>query len=214
MNVTDPINLTLKLPKQKGPESGGGAWPLKTDRMENWAWNQGAFTSQELEAIINIGTSLELERASVGGGEITEIRDSFVHFLFPNEVTSWVFARLAGVINAMNERYFGFDLTGMEQGLQFTRYAAPGEHYDWHIDRGMNLGTRKLSLTLQLSDPDDYEGGDLKLWFGGGEDEIITASRDRGVITMFPSWVMHRVKPVTEGVRYSLVCWVSGPSFK
>jgi PKHD-type hydroxylase len=99
----------------------------------------------------------------------------------------------------------------MEQGLQFTRYQAPGEHYEWHIDRGMQTGTRKLSLSLQLSDPDDYEGGDLEMWFGG---EPTKASRERGMMTFFPSYVMHRVTPVTKGVRYSLVCWISGPPFK
>jgi len=211
MNVTEPINLAVDLPKLRPATAPGGAWPLKPDRCENWAWNQDAFTPAELDAIINIGNAAELERASTYGGNDPKVRDSFVQFLFPNEVTDWVFARLAGVIMGMNEAFFGFDLTAMEQGLQFTRYAAPGEHYEWHIDRGMQTGTRKLSLTLQLSDSDTYEGGDLELWFGG---EPIKASRDRGMMTFFPSWAMHRVTPVTEGVRYSLVCWVSGPSFK
>lgn len=212
--LLDPVNLTLKLPKVDRLDTAGGGWSLKGDVVENWAWHKDAFTPTELDAIVNIGTSLELERASTGDGTNVTIRDSFVHFLYPNDVTSWIFARLADVINGMNEAFFGFDLTSMEQGLQFTRYTAPGEHYGWHIDRGMNHGTRKLSLTLQLSEPDDYEGGDLQLWFGGDEDEIITASKDREMMTLFPSWAMHRVKPVTKGTRYSLVCWVSGPSFK
>jgi PKHD-type hydroxylase len=211
MNITEPVNLTLDLPKLRPATSPGGAWSLKPDRCENWAWNKDAFTPAELDAIINMGNAAELERASTFGSNDPKVRDSFVQFLFPNEVTDWVFARLAGVIIGMNEAFFGFDLTAMEQGLQFTRYSAPGEHYEWHIDRGMQTGTRKLSLTLQLSDPDTYEGGDLELWFGG---EPIQASRERGMMTLFPSWAMHRVKPVTEGVRYSLVCWVSGPSFK
>jgi PKHD-type hydroxylase len=211
INTTEPVNLTVDLPKLRPATAAGGAWPLKPDRCENWAWNQDAFTPTELDAIINIGNAAELERASTFGGDDPKVRDSFVQFLFPNEVTEWVFARLAGVVMGMNEAFFGFDLTGMEQGLQFTRYSAPGEHYEWHIDRGMQTGTRKLSLTLQLSDPETYDGGDLELWFGG---EPIKASRDRGMMTLFPSWAMHRVTPVTEGVRYSLVCWVSGPSFK
>jgi len=211
MNVTEPINLAVDLPKLRPATSAGGAWSLKTDRCDNWAWHIDAFTPQELDAIINIGNALELERASTFGKNDPDIRDSYVQFLFPNEVTDWVFARLGGVINAMNDAFFGFDLTAMEQGLQFTRYAAPGEHYEWHIDRGMQTGTRKLSLSLQLSDPDDYEGGDLELWFGG---EPIKVSRDRGMMTLFPSWTMHRVTPVTKGTRYSLVCWISGPSFK
>ena len=211
MKITDPINLSVDLERLRPAVAPGGAWSLKPDRCENWAWLRDAFSSDELDAIINIGNALELERASTFGGMNTTMRDSFLQFIFPNEVTQWVFVRMADVINAMNDAFFGFDLNAMEQGLQFTRYAAPGEHYDWHIDRGTNVGTRKLSLTLQLSEPDSYEGGDLELWFGG---EPIKASRDRGMMTLFPSWAMHRVTPVTEGVRYSLVCWVSGPSFK
>lgn len=211
MRITEPVNLALELPKVRQTDAAGGGFPLKPDRVENFAWLKDVFTPDELDAIIEMGKRIELDRAATGGGTDPKVRDSFVSFMFPNEVTSWVFARLANAINVMNDQFFGFDLTTVEQGLQFTRYAAPGEHYEWHIDRGMHHGTRKLSLTLQLSDPADYEGGDLELWFGG---EPVIASKDRGMVTFFPSYVMHRVKPVTEGVRYSLVCWVSGPSFK
>jgi len=208
---TDPVNLTVDLPKLRPASAAGGGWPLRQDPVENFAWSKNAFTSAELDAIINIGQSIEIERASTYGGSDPKIRDSYVNFLFPNEVTGWVFERIAAVINEMNGRFFGFDLQTMEQGLQFTRYQAPGEHYEWHIDRGMNTGTRKLSLSVQLTDPDEYEGGDLELWFGG---EPVKASRERGMITLFPSYALHRVTPVTSGVRYSLVCWVSGPPFK
>lgn len=208
---TEPVNLTLDLPKLREAGSAGGGWPLQNDPIENFAWFKDAFTPKELDAIINIGQSVEIERASTYGGNDPKVRDSYVNFLFPNEVTGWVFHRIAGVIGEVNARFFGFDLYTMEQGLQFTRYQAPGEHYEWHIDRGMNTGVRKLSLSLQLSDPNDYEGGDLEMWFGG---EPIKASRDRGMITLFPSYALHRVTPVTKGVRYSLVCWVSGPPFK
>lgn len=208
---TEPVGLKVDLPVLRPVDSGGGGWPLHRDRVENFAWNTDSFTPPELDALVKIGTNAELGRAATFGGSDPKIRDSFVQFLFPNEVTRWVFERLNAVVNAMNDEFFEFDLTSMDQGLQFTRYSAPGEHYEWHIDRGMLSGTRKLSLSLQLSDPDDYKGGDLELWFGG---EPVKASRERGVMTLFPSWAMHRVTPVTEGVRYSLVCWVSGPSFK
>lgn len=203
--------LSVDLPTLQPVSSGGGAWPLVLDRCDNWAWNKDAFSPDELDAIRNIGEAVELDRATTYDGSDPKIRDSYVHFVYPNQTTDWVFARLTGVIQAINQAFFGFDLTGMEQGLQYTRYAAPGEHYDWHIDRGLHIGTRKLSLSLQLSDPDDYEGGDLELWFGG---EPIKAPRERGMITLFPSWALHRVTPVTAGVRRSLVVWVSGPSFR
>lgn len=209
--LTKPIKMSVDLPKVRPASSAGGGWPLYNDHVENWAWFKDAFTPLELDAIINIGKSVEIERASTYGGSNPKIRDSYVNFLFPNEITGWVFQRIAGVISEINQRFFGFDLYAMEQGLQFTRYQAPGEHYEWHIDRGMQTGTRKLSLSLQLSDPDNYEGGDLELWFGG---EPMKASRERGMMTLFPSYVMHRVTPVTKGTRYSLVAWISGPPFK
>lgn len=210
----NPVNLTLELPKLGRPDSAGGGYPLYPDRVNNQAWCKDVFSDHEIDAIIRIGEQVEFDRASTGGGITPKVRDSFVSFLFPNDVTGWIFEKMSQSIVQINDQFFGFDLTCMEQGLQFTRYSAPGEHYDWHIDRGGPFGTRKLSMTMQLSDPKDYEGGDLELWFGGGEDEILKADKSRGMMTFFPSWVMHRVKPVTKGVRYSLVAWISGPSFK
>ena len=71
--------------------------------------------------------------------------------------------------------------------------------------------SRKLSLSLQLTDPSQYEGCDLQ--FQGGR-RIETAPRTRGALIAFPSYVLHRVTPITRGVRKSLVCWVSGPEFR
>lgn len=203
--------LDLNVPKMPSPERGGGAWPLTPDHVAEYAWWDDAFSSQELDAIVEIGRRTELHRATTFGGSAPEIRNSFVSFLFPNEVTSWVFARLTAVIMEVNARYFGFILTSMEQGLQFTQYCAPADHYEWHMDRGQGIATRKLSLSLQLSQPDGHEGGDLQIMSGKDPQ---TVERKRGRISLFPSWAMHRVTPVTSGTRHSLVAWVGGPDFK
>jgi len=211
---TKPVNLQVDLPKPVPAHRSGGAWSFQFDRVENFAWHAQVFSPEELDAIVRIGTQLDADRALTGGdlGVPNEkVRQSEASWMFPNEVTSWIFERLAGFSLEMNAGFFGFDLTGMEQGLQFTEYHAPAGHYEWHIDRGNQFGCRKLSLSVQLSDPADYEGGELELWFGG---EPHLVEKTRGLVTWFPSWTMHRVKPVTEGVRRSLVCWISGPSFK
>ncbi len=211
-NLTDEaVHLDLDLLPFKEIDKGGGAYPLQPNRQEEWAWMQNVFSPTELKAIIAIGEAEELDKARTGGKQSQENRDSFVQFLFPNDTTGWIFEKLAGVINEMNDRYWQFDLSSFEQGIQFTRYKAPGQHYEWHTDRGMPTGQRKLSLTVQLSDPDDYEGGDLELRWGK---EPLKASREQSMITMFPSWTLHRVTPVTKGTRYSLVAWISGPPFK
>lgn len=209
--LTKP-KITIDLPEKPDFTRGGGAWPLKMDHVENWAWNDLVFTPEELDAIIQIGESAEMTKATTyGSRQSDKNRNSFVQFLYPGEFTNWVFARLASAITHMNDNYFGFDITGLEQGLQLTRYTAPGEHYDWHVDRGHLKPVRKLSLSIQLSDPADYEGGELQLKLGRKD---ITIDRQRGMATFFPSYTLHRVKPVKKGTRYSLVAWVSGPPFK
>lgn len=203
--------MCLDLPKPVLPNAPGGGWHFRADFPYDCCWNNNAFSTHELDAIIRIGQQIEEQRGGTNGNDGLNIRDSFVSWLFPNEVTSWVFERLQTVVTGMNDAFYRFDLDGFFQGLQFTKYSAPGQHYTWHIDRGSTVGVRKLSLSLQLSDPNEYEGGDLQFKFG--EDEQ-TASRERGMMTIFPSWTLHRVTPVTKGTRYSLVAWVSGPPFK
>lgn len=207
----ESLNLSIDLPKPARADAPGGAWHFRTDFPYELCWHKDAFSASELDAIIRIGEQIEGHKGVTGAGDSTIMRDSYVSWLFPNEITSWIFERLAGVVVGMNEAFYKFDLDGFFQGLQFTKYSAPGQHYTWHCDRGALTGVRKLSLSLQLSDPDDYEGGDLQLKFG---EEEQTASRERGMIALFPSWSLHRVTPVTKGTRYSLVAWVSGPPFK
>lgn len=203
--------LSIDLPKLGKADAPGGGWHFKTDTPSEWCWFADGFTPEELDAIIRIGEQVEMDRGRTGGGDTTAVRDSYVSWLFPNDVTNWVFQRMAVIVNTMNDQFFQFDLDGFFQGFQFTKYTAPGQHYTWHVDRGGGHGVRKLSVSVLLSDPDDYEGGDLELKFG---EEAQTAERVRGMATIFPSWTLHRVTPVTKGTRYSLVAWVSGPPFK
>lgn len=214
LNEEANLNLGLHIPPK--PYFSGGGYNLSQSPIETHAWAKEVFTDTEMDAIINIGNSIGLGRGITQGRKFRpEVRNSFVAFIYPNEVTAWVFEKLAHIINQINDNYFQFDLYSMEEGLQFTRYQLVDEnqyeHYGWHTDIGEKFGRRKLSLSLQLSNPDEYEGGDLQVTFGA---EPTTLSRERGVINFFPSYTLHRVTPVTKGVRYSLVCWVTGPKFR
>jgi PKHD-type hydroxylase len=100
-----------------------------------------------------------------------------------------------------------------QDGTQIGRYKSTDEgFYDWHMDAGPpeNGLQRKLSISILLSDPSEFEGGELQ--FKGIEDQKILTKQ--GSIVVFPSFVEHRVTPVTKGVRYSAVTWTSGPPFK
>ena len=199
------------------PQSNGGAFPFKNDKLETWAFWQDAFTIEECKKIIDIGERRRKLKAQIGGGlaglNDPKVRRSDIVWLFPQDDMTWAFQKMSHYIHSLNERFFGFDLWGFTEGFQFTKYDSKEKgFYDMHVDRGMGMYTpRKLSITLQLSDPDDYVGGDLNLYFGK---EPTPSKRTQGFLTVFPSYTMHEVTPVTKGTRYSLVAWITGPQFK
>jgi PKHD-type hydroxylase len=107
---------------------------------------------------------------------------------------------------------WGYSLSGQEE-TQIGRYKSTDEgYYDWHIDAGApkNGIQRKLSCVILLNDPSEFEGGILQL--KGMEDQNVLDKQ--GSIIVFPSFIEHKVTPVTKGVRYSAVTWASGPSFR
>ena len=73
--------------------------------------------------------------------------------------------------------------------------------------------TRKLSMTVQLSDSKDYEGGEFH-FYNGIDDPEIPPIQEQGSILVFDSRMWHKVTPITKGVRYSLVSWILGPHFQ
>ena len=116
-------------------------------------------------------------------------------------------------VKIYNDDYFRFDIAGIFDNLQLLHYKE-GCHYDWHTDAtARDSGTpRKLSMAMLLSDPADFEGGEFQARVYS--DEILTLETKRGRAWFFPSYTMHRITPVTKGVRRSLVLWVGGPPFK
>lgn len=184
--------------------------------IEPWAWWEDAFTDQELNWLQERAMKAD-ERATVGGnptGEaLAKIRRSQVSWMSKTQETAWVFERLSHVASSLNAQFFRFDLTGFGEALQLTNYdQSENGMYGWHQDYGGKLSpSRKLSLVLQLTDPAQYEGGNLQVMTGG---EPQAVRKQRGLIAAFPSYVLHQVTPVTQGSRQSLVAWVSGPAFK
>jgi PKHD-type hydroxylase len=125
----------------------------------------------------------------------------------------WVTDRLIEVVREAN-RGFGFALDAMAESPQIARYGAEREgHFGWHSDIGDGplAARRKLTVVVQLSPSESYAGGALELQPGAG---TTAAARDQGSATAFPSFVLHRVTPVTKGSRHSLTIWAHGPAFR
>ena len=177
-----------------------------------------AFTSEELDRIEAIGDSLTADEATIATttsyGEVRDqIRVTRTAWLEPKPEARWIYDRMQRAVRSLNDRVYQFDLSGFSENFQYTVYrSSEGGHYDWHVDQGAVLKTRrKLSISLQLSDPAQYDGCDLQ--FSGGN-KTANAPRDRGMIIAFPSYVLHRVTPCTRGTRKAVVAWTTGPQFR
>ena len=168
-----------------------------------------------IDRIIEAGDKAESQSAKIGaeGIDTNKIRKGTVHWLQANDEHSWLYRHLTDIILAANEKYFQFDLVHLDM-LQYSVYNK-GDLYAKHLDFDTNNTPgkycRKLSFSLQLSDPSEYEGGELALYH---EEKPFYASKEKGTITFFPSYTLHEVLPVTKGTRKALVGWVSGPLFK
>jgi PKHD-type hydroxylase len=187
------------------------AWAFNLDPVHSWAYWDKAFTKEECEHIIEIGNSRTQTQATTNGGNPSKIRKSEISWLYPSDGMGWAYRRMTDIITNLNEQYFKFDIFGATEGFQFTKYQAPSGKYGKHIDSAPNTVIRKLSFTLQLSNPKDYEGGDLCLYL---DDKPEAMKKEQGFVALFPSYVLHEVKPVTKGTRYSLVSWITGKPFK
>lgn len=185
-----------------------------SENIEPFVWWEGAFSDQELDWLQAQAIKAD-QKAQVGGSpqgdDLAKIRRSNISWLNHTPDTRWVFEKLAKVASSLNAQYYRFDLTGFGEPFQLTNYDQ-SEHgmYGWHQDYNAKI-SRKLSLVLQLTDPSQYEGGNLQVLTIL---EPINVRKQRGLIAAFPSYVLHQVTPVTQGSRQSLVAWVSGPPFK
>lgn len=184
-------------------------------KMESFVWWEGAFTETELDTLQAKAQKADAP-AQVGNatqkGELNEnVRRSDLSWVKNDKEFSWVFEKLAQVVSKLNADYFGFDLVGFGEPIQLTNYGEDKRGmYGWHKDFGGQI-SRKLSMVLQLSDPADYEGGNLEIMTSENPQKM---RKQRGLIIVFPSWTLHQVTPVVQGSRQSLVAWVSGPPFK
>ena len=184
------------------------------DHVNYYAWQEDIFNELECEAVMEIGEKQLFEQATIGKERkiYKKVRKGTVSWIPVSDETSWIYERVSNCINNLNRDYFKFDLEGFSKDFQFTKYKK-NNFYDWHVDRGFgNPNARKLSFSIQLTNPKKYKGGDLVFCQGTKLD--VTNHRKQGTIIAFPSFILHKVTPVTRGERNSLVGWSTGSNFK
>ena len=195
--------------KHKKNKNINSSWNLELDQVNLYAFWNNAFSKEECEKIINIAKDKDLIKGKTKGE--MNIRESKISWLLPSDDMEWVFSRVTGIIINLNERFFKFDIFGLNEGFQFTTYEAPSGKYGKHVDCSIDIPVRKLSISIQLTNPEEYEGGELYLY---NSDKGISMDKTQGTLIIFPSYVLHEVMPVTKGKRNSLVTWVTGKQFR
>lgn len=178
----------------------------------------GAFSLEEVARIRDLAASLDLKQGAIGGAEQVdnEVRKSSIGWIALGADSRWLFERIGKLAIESNKKLWRFDLGGLLEQLQYSRYEAPAGGYDWHLDIASSStmasgARRKISVVVQLSDPDECFGGELEL---RPARHVIAPFLEMGSAVLFPSYLLHRVSPVKQGSRESLVAWVTGPPFR
>jgi PKHD-type hydroxylase len=185
-------------PSQRMPPGG---------QYANCAVIPNVFTVAEIDRVLDMGKRRLLAVGKVHLGESdARYRKSRIAPLSNEADSEWLYERLMRVIANVNRQLWNFELEAL-QPIQYGEYAET-EYYNWHMDLGEHPVTqlRKVSITVQLDDPASYDGGDLEFHVAA----VQRAARDRGGVVVFPSYLLHRVTPVTRGLRRSLAAWALG----
>ena len=171
-----------------------------------WIWNSD-IPDNICDQIIECSKKIEYEKGGTANGD--DSRKVDVKFL--HEEYNWINSLMYGYAMFANGQNFKYDLSLHDrEGAQLSYYKL-GQYYGQHMDfngSSDNIGyTRKLSMSLQLSDEESYDGGDLILYYNG---DVYPTPKSKGTIIVFDSRTIHEVTPVIRGERYSLVKWVHG----
>ena len=200
-------------------------WPLKlpiektvTPPHEIYATVTQAFSLQECNDIIRLSNKFKIHDALLRDADTREdvvknqYRKGRVKWFKADDLdTHWLYRKLTDITHRVNSQFWDWDLDYIED-LQFTIYDTLNDNYGKHFDHIWDSPSyRKLSFSLQLTDPSLYDGCNLELHLG---EKTFISDRSIGSMTFFPGFALHTVTPLTRGIRHSLVGWISGPRFK
>ena len=179
---------------------------------DKWYFHASAISDEVVDAIHK--AAFDVAHTQIDGATFnndSEWRKSKIIFMSHREDIRNAMYKF--VVEANRET---FDIAVENYGdIQYSTYHEDdGGHYNWHHDVDYNVRTayhRKFSLVCQLTDPSEYEGGDLLF---EGMDEPVENFRQKGSVFVFPSYLPHKVTPVTKGMRNSLVIWFEGPRWR
>jgi|LauGreSBDMM110SN_4_FD.fasta_scaffold00908_2 PKHD-type hydroxylase len=168
----------------------------------------------EIQNIKKQLAELELSQATVSGEIAKETRSCKIAWIPYTDEWSWLYGRVYDLALWANGEAFKFEPLDFTEPIMYCEWES-GDHFDWHVDIGdiHPYSSRKLAVTVQLSDSDDYRGGNLEFASSPNPEYWYTVSRAAGSVVIYPTYLTHRITPVTSGVRKSLVFWLGGIPF-
>lgn len=192
----------------EAPRPDGAGAPRGNECLQQPFVFPRLFDSRECARIREIGAALPTYRG-ISSSEDPEYRKCRTSFLEEREDSAFVFERVRRMARVLRDKY-RFRLAGFTEPLHFITYDV-GCQFGWHTDLGEgDTSTRKISISIQLSEAGDYAGGDLEFCPHGQ----IAEFRGLGNALAFPAYIPHRVLPITSGRRHALVAWLHGPAFE
>ena len=176
----------------------------------DWVASSNRLSGAGCDRLIQLGRSFPEEAPTVVGEEkLPAHRVGSVHLIPYEPETAPLYEILYDTANDATQRHYRLKLSGITRMPHYVEYRGGYGHFHWHDDYSHEASEspRKLTVVIQLSDGSEYEGGNLEI-FGA---VTTSAPRDRGSVICLPSFVPHRVTPVTAGVRKIVVAWIAGP---
>lgn len=180
--------------------------------QKQWLFITDVFTPDECKTICKYSESLQAEIGATTGKKQQEVRSNRVAWMPLNAESQWIYQRLIKSMEITNPNTFQFEGLNVGESVQVSIYVE-NDFYDWHIDAiefPTSPPVRKVSCSVLLNDPAEFEGGDMQVraW----DEDTIKLEQGQGLY--FASFLQHRVLPITKGIRKSMVIWYNGPAFK
>jgi PKHD-type hydroxylase len=175
------------------------------------------FSKKFCNEVIEYIDKTKLNKGTVGNNNLNiKNRDSDIVFIDEN----WINKEIYFLIKEANKQTWNFEVDSYEP-VQFTKYGL-NQHYDWHMDsypiKNLTEKIRKLSIIIALNDSKEYIGGDVLIQnmdiYNDYKIFNCDVLKKIGSVVVFPSFIFHKVMPITSGIRYSLVNWIRGDNFK
>jgi len=183
------------------------------NRFKQFVQKKSGIPDKQFENLSNYAKNLNYDNLKLTSKRYSKKVFPLAAKLEKKEETKWLYEKLYDMLISVNEETWNYDLLGFYEDFWYVVYDSNLCHeMNWHYDMGStNVMPRKLSMTLQLNDPKEYDGGDLDIM---GPGEPFSTEKEKGLLTVFPSYIPHRVTRVTRGIRKVIVAFAYGPHFR